>query len=76
MVNAEQTTRTLLERFEVAGIVVTSVAGTTRRIGVVGVPVAWALKDRAGEWETDAQCTRELLPIALERGDAQPTPLA
>ncbi len=58
MVNAEQTTRTLLERFDVAGIVVSGVAGTTRRIGDVDVPVAWALKDGGGEWATDPQWTR------------------
>ena len=58
MVNAEQTTRTLLEHFEVAGIVVSGVAGTTRRIGDVDVPIAWALKDGGGEWATDSEWTR------------------
>jgi nucleoside phosphorylase len=79
MVNAEQTTRTLLDRFEVVGIVVSGVAGTTRRIGDVDVPVAWALKDGDGEWATDprwTQLARQLEQpgvLALERCTTVPT---
>ena len=40
MVNAAQTTRALLDRFPVVGVVVSGVAGSTRRIGDVDVPVA------------------------------------
>lgn len=41
LVNAENTTRTLLDHFEVTGIVFSGVAGSTRNIGDVTVPVEW-----------------------------------
>jgi nucleoside phosphorylase len=53
MVNAERTTRALLERFAVRGVVVSGVAGSTRRVGDVDVPVAWALKEGPGHWPAD-----------------------
>jgi len=53
MVNAERTTRLVLDRFDVTGIVVSGVAGTPRRIGDVDVPVAWALKAGGREWPAD-----------------------
>jgi nucleoside phosphorylase len=55
MVNATNSTRTVLERFDVRGVVVSGVAGSTRRIGDVDVPVAWALKDGGGEWPADPE---------------------
>jgi nucleoside phosphorylase len=45
LVNAATTTHALLERFEVAGVVVSGVAGSTLQIGDVAVPMVWALKD-------------------------------
>lgn len=55
MVNAEQTTRALLERFQVVGIVVSGVAGSARRIGDVDVPVAWSLKGGGETWPAHPQ---------------------
>lgn len=43
LVNATATTRALLEHFEVAGVVVSGVAGSPLRIGDVTVPETWAL---------------------------------
>jgi hypothetical protein len=54
MVNAERTTRLVLDRFDVTGIVVSGVAGTPRRIGDVDVPVVWALKAGGGTWPVDS----------------------
>ncbi len=45
LVNAATTTRALLERFEVDGIVVSGVAGSALQIGDVTVPAAWVTKD-------------------------------
>lgn len=45
LVNAATTTRALLERFDVDGIVVSGVAGSPLQIGDVTVPTAWATKD-------------------------------
>ncbi len=45
LVNAGNTTRTLLEKFDLAGIVVSAVAGSTLRIGDVVVPTTWRFKD-------------------------------
>jgi nucleoside phosphorylase len=73
MVNAANTTRTLLERFAVSGVVVSGVAGSTRRIGDVDVPVSWALKDGNGSWAADPrwlELVRGLEPpgaVTLER---------
>jgi nucleoside phosphorylase len=53
MVNAAQTTRLVLDRFEPVGVVVSGVAGTPRRIGDVDVPVAWALKQGGESWPAD-----------------------
>ena len=53
MVNAARTTRLVLDRFDVTGIVVSGVAGTPRRIGDVDVPVAWALKEGGKKWTAD-----------------------
>ncbi len=79
MVNAAQTTRALLERFQVVGIVVSGVAGGSRRIGDVDVPVAWSLKEGGGTWAAHPpwlQLARELagsdLP-GLERCTSVPT---
>jgi nucleoside phosphorylase len=45
LVNAELTTRTVLERFNVTGVVVSGVAGSPLRIGDVAVPEVWTLID-------------------------------
>ncbi len=43
-VNATRTTRLVLDRFEVRGVIVSGVAGTPGRIGDVDVPAGWALE--------------------------------
>lgn len=45
----------LLDRFEVEGVIVSGVAGSTRRIGDVDVPVAWSLKEGDGTWAAHPQ---------------------
>ncbi|MBI4517006.1 MAG: hypothetical protein HY699_14450 [Deltaproteobacteria bacterium] len=45
LTNAGVTTRALLERFEVAGVVVSGVAGSSLRIADVSVPATWVLAD-------------------------------
>jgi nucleoside phosphorylase len=45
LVNAATTTRAVLERFDVTGVVVSAVAGSSLQIGDVLVPEAWELKD-------------------------------
>jgi len=45
LVNAAATTRAVLDRFAVAGVVVSAVAGSTLRIGDVTVPTAWTFND-------------------------------
>jgi nucleoside phosphorylase len=45
LVNAATTTRTVLEQFEIAGVVVSGVAGSSLRIGDVAVPIRWMLRD-------------------------------
>lgn len=43
LVNAEAMTRIVLERFDVAGVIVSGVAGSPLRIADVAVPVEWTL---------------------------------
>lgn len=43
LVNAAAMTRTVLERFEVAGVIVSGVAGSPLRIADVAVPLEWSL---------------------------------
>ncbi len=45
LANAAATTRAVLEQFEVTGVVVSGVAGSSLRIGDVAVPAAWILED-------------------------------
>jgi nucleoside phosphorylase len=45
LINAEVTTRTVLERYPVTGVIVSGVAGAPQRIGDVTVPHAWAFDD-------------------------------
>ena len=45
LANAALTTREVLERFAVTGVVFSGVAGSPLRIGDVAVPVAWATMD-------------------------------
>jgi nucleoside phosphorylase len=43
LVNAAETTRALLETIDIAGIVISGVAGSPLRIGDVAVPASWTL---------------------------------
>ncbi len=45
LINAEHTTRAVLERFPVTGVIVSGVAGASLRIGDVAVPDTWRLAD-------------------------------
>jgi len=45
LVNAQTTTHALLDQFQVAGIVVSAVAGSPLQIGDVAVPTTWELAD-------------------------------
>ena len=45
LVNAQATTRALLDAFDVAGVVISGVAGSPLRIGDVTVPATWSLDD-------------------------------
>lgn len=45
LLNAQRTTRVLLDHFEVAGVVMSGVAGSTLRIGDVVVPETWTIED-------------------------------
>lgn len=53
LVNAERTTRAMLDRFDVTGIVVSAVAGSFLRIGDVAVPERWTFIEGA-EYAADA----------------------
>jgi nucleoside phosphorylase len=54
LLNAERTTRTVLDRFEVTGVVVSAVAGSFLRIGDVAVPERWTFLE-GGELRADAE---------------------
>lgn len=54
LINAETTTRTVLDRFDVTGVVVSAVAGSYRRIGDVAVPEKWTLLD-GGNYAPDPE---------------------
>jgi nucleoside phosphorylase len=45
LINAGETTRLLLDNFDVAGVVVSAVAGSPLLVGDVTVPAAWLLDD-------------------------------
>jgi nucleoside phosphorylase len=45
LLNAEAMTRLVLERYDVAGVVVSGVAGSPLRIGDVAVPIEWRFPD-------------------------------
>jgi nucleoside phosphorylase len=45
LLNADATTRAALDHFEVAGVIVSAVAGTALQIGDVAVPTTWQLPD-------------------------------
>ena len=63
--NAALTTRALLERFPVAGVVVSGVAGSTLQIGDVTVPAAWELSDG-----TTYAATQTWLDLAQQLADS------
>lgn len=72
LVNASTTTRALLDRFDVQGIIVSAVAGSERlRIGDVAVPAAWEAMDgttyRAHpEWVEEAHRIAASGTVSLE----------
>jgi nucleoside phosphorylase len=47
LANAAMTTRAVLERFNITGVVVSGVAGSSLRIGDVAVPAVWTLREGA-----------------------------
>jgi nucleoside phosphorylase len=53
-VNAAAATRALLDRHDVAGIVVSGVAGSSLRIGDIAVPDAWTLRGEGGVYPAHA----------------------
>ena len=66
LVNAEARTRSLLEHFDVRGIVVSAVAGsTTLPIGDVAVPLTWMTKDGA-TYAADPQWLALAREVAVE----------
>lgn len=72
LVNAAMTTRLLLDHFDVAGVVVSGVAGSSERIGDVTVPATWALSDGTTfaadtEWLELAKGIAAPGTVALER---------
>jgi nucleoside phosphorylase len=70
LVNAEETTRQVLERFDVTGVVVSAVAGSPQRIGDVVVPVEWRLPDG-----TSSGAHRPWLTLVQQIGDSGDAPL-
>lgn len=68
LLNAERTTRDVLDRFDVTGVVVSGVAGAPSRIGDVVVPESWALASGA---RFDA--TPEWIDLARQLARAHPT---
>ncbi|HVO25103.1 MAG TPA: hypothetical protein VMW56_15900 [Candidatus Margulisiibacteriota bacterium] len=72
LVNAAATTHALLEQFEVAGIVVSAVAGSALQIGDVTVPATWELADGTGyavdgDWLKLAEAMAAPGAVSLER---------
>jgi nucleoside phosphorylase len=61
LLNAERTTRVVLDRFPVTGVIGTGVAGSPHRIGDVTVPRAWELNDG-----TVYECDAPWLSVAEE----------
>jgi nucleoside phosphorylase len=77
LVNATATTRALLERVEVAGVVISGVAGSPFRIGDVTVPERWALPGGTAyaarpEWIELATEISSPGTVALERCTERP----
>jgi len=52
LLNAQRTTRVVLDRFPVTGVIMSGVAGSPLRIGDVTVPRTWELNDGT-TWECD-----------------------
>lgn len=78
LVNAATTTRALLERLDVDGIVVSGVANSTLHIGDVTVPAAWAMKDDTTyavqqDWLALAEDLAMPGTVSLERCTAVPS---
>jgi nucleoside phosphorylase len=71
MVNASSSARSLLASFEVAGLVVSGVAGSRHRIGDVVLATHWAERDRSRVFHPN----RALLALARGAATALPAPL-
>jgi nucleoside phosphorylase len=72
LANASATTSLVLDHVDVRGVIVSGVAGTTRRIGDVDVPVAWALESGQSfsadpEWLEIARSLAAKAAVSLER---------
>jgi nucleoside phosphorylase len=72
LLNAAMTTRALLDQFEVAGIVMSAVAGSSLQIGDVTVPEIWQLKDGTSfavdqDWLGLAEAVAAPGGVSLER---------
>ncbi len=72
LVNATMTTRAVLEHFEVAGVVVSGVAGSPLQIGDVTVPASWQFKDGTtyavdAEWLARADKVAVSGAVSLDR---------
>jgi nucleoside phosphorylase len=65
LVNAENTTRAMLDRFDVTGIVVSAVGGSFLRIGDVTVPERWTFIEGA-EYTADAAWLARAARIAAD----------
>lgn len=77
-VNASTTTRTVLEQFDIRGVVVSGVAGSPLQIGDVTVPAAWATEDGTTyaadqQWLERARQIAVSGSVALERCTAVPS---
>jgi nucleoside phosphorylase len=78
LVNAATTTRALLERFPLRGVVVSGVAGSLLRIGDVAVPARWSLPDGsahpiARRWLAIAERLADGGALPFERCTAVPS---
>ena len=78
LVNAERTTRVILDHFDVAGVVVSGVAGSPRLIADVTVAEAWSLPEgdvyaTHGPWLRRARRLAASGRLAFERCTAVPS---
>jgi nucleoside phosphorylase len=77
MVNAATTAESLLAHLDVAGLVVSGVAGSPQRIGDVAVPARWLERDTGAIFTANPvllELARQLTDVALERCTPVPPP--